>query len=147
MSTQVGQPENLLPAEDLEDALAHLARVEAVGGWKQLAVYIRPALEDDPVEAGRWLRRALNPERREAFQQKHFRRALKLDKAVGCGVLWDWHCRDIGYETSKPRESKSRRLMLMQEDEYLTKRRRQIQEELEELEKSESVAELRRIKK
>ena len=141
MSHQVGQ---LLPPETQEEALAHLARHPAVGGWKQLAAFINLTYADDPEEAGKWLRRALNPNRRENFTKNHFDRALKMGHRTGCHVLWDWHCRNCGYQPSGPMETKSRRLILAEEDERLSQRRRQIAEELDEIDRRDAVKDLRR---
>lgn len=136
---------DLLPPEGLEDALAHLARVEGVGGWKGLACFINPKYSDDPEAAGQWLRNAINPTRREAFKKKHFDRAIERGQRAGCHVVWDWYCRDRGYETSGPVDSKSRKMLLLEEDVRLSARRMEIQKELEREDATEALGDMRSI--
>ena len=131
MSNQVG----LLPPQSRIEAIADLARHPAIGGWKELAVKLNRTLADDPEGAGKWLHRALDPNKRDVFHDGHMRAALRLGCAVGCHVLWHWHCADIGYNASDPLKLKSRRLMLLEERERLSQRDRHIQEDLDDLDR------------
>lgn len=139
MSNQVG----LLPPQTREEALADLARHPAVGGWKNLAVRLKPKLSDDPEEAGKWLHRAVDEGKRDVFHDKHMRRAIRLGNDIGCHVLWHWYAQDVRYQPGDPINSKSRRLLLLEERERISQRDRQIQEQLDELDKLDAVHELR----
>ncbi len=147
MSNEVGQLENqsLMPAESLAQALGHLARYPAVGGWKKLAQHINPNYADDAVEAGKWLDRALDPDRREVFSELHMRRALRLGIRVGCHVLWQWYTDWVGYQFSDPLESKSRRVALLEADAWHSQRKAEIAQALEQLDAEEVAGQLRRV--
>ena len=67
MSNQV----RLLPPQSKFEALADLARHPLVGGWKTLAVCMRPELHDDPEAAGKWLHRALDDTQRDVLHDLH----------------------------------------------------------------------------
>lgn len=128
MSHQVG----LLPPETLEEALGDLARHPGVGGWKNLAAYMNPTHADDPEEAGKWLRRALNPKHREVLHDRHVDRAVEKGKEVGCHVVVRFKCEVVwGYRNPEPVNGKSKRLTLLEEDARLAARRADIQRELE----------------
>jgi hypothetical protein len=140
LSTQVG----LLPPQTLDEALADLARHPAVGGWKELATRINPKLADEPTEAGKWLSRALAPNRREAFLEQHWRRAVELGVSIGCDVCWQFYCEATGHKYSEPAQTKSRKLQLLEERERIASRDRQIQQELDEISAGENVTQLDR---
>lgn len=128
MYNQVG----LLPPETLEEALSDLARIEAVGGWKNLAAYMNPTYADDPEEAGKWLRRAISTNHREVLHDRHIDRAVELGKKVGCHVLVRFKCQVVwGYENPQPRGGDSRRQMLLDEDARISARKAEINRELE----------------
>lgn len=141
MSNQVG----LLPPQTLAEALADLARHEAVGGWKELAVQLNPTLADDPEAAGKWLHRALDSKKRDVFHSRHLRKAIQIGHGAGCHVLWRWFCEDVNYHVSDPINTKSRRLVLLEEDERLSRRKRVIAEELDDIE-SQGSPEVKAVK-
>ena len=142
MSNQVG----LLPPQSRIEAIADLARHPAIGGWKELAVRLNTTLADDPEGAGKWLHRALDGKKRDVFHDGHMRKALRLGCAVGCHVLWHWHSNDVGYNASDPLKLKSRKLMLLEEQERIAMRNRQIQEDLEELNRIDPGSDLKAVK-
>lgn len=129
MSIQVG----LLPPQSLSEALADLSRHPAVGGWKSLACHIRPELAEDPDEAGKWMRRALDINARDIWHDTHMDRAIQKGREVGCHVVWHWKCHYLGYKESGPSSEKSRELTLREERARIAARDCQIQAELEKL--------------
>ena len=141
MSNEVG----LLPPQTLTEALEDLARHPAVGGWKKLAVYVEPKFEDDPAEAGKWLRRALDPEKRDVLHDKHTRRARRLGCQVGCHVFAHWDARDCGYKPPEPDNQKSRHVQILEEEQRLIARQLELRKEREELEAEEAAHNVRRI--
>lgn len=141
MSYQVG----LLPPESLQQALADLSRHPSIGGWKELACYVRPDLAEDPEAAGSWMHRALDPNARDVWHELHMRRALRRGHQVDCHIVMHWLCDTLNYRNPEPIAGKSRRVRLLEEDERIATRRRQIAEELEGLDASEVMGQIKAV--
>ncbi len=128
--------------QSFREAIEDLSRHPAIGGPKALACYIKGD-DDDPAEAARWLQRALDPDRREVFSGVHLQRALRLGRQAGCHILWHWLCDKLEYQASEPKAEASRKAHLTRQLAQTKLREAYLIEELESLERSDSVAHLR----
>ena len=92
--------------ESFEDALE--ATAIACGGKKSFACAMRPEMAEDPDAAGRWLKAALDTERREVLHAIHLVRGLKEARRHHCHILKHWLDEHVGYQKSDIAAPKSR---------------------------------------
>ena len=126
--------------DTFEDVMAALAR--AMGGKKSFAERLRPELDGEPERARRWLLDCLNPEHAAQFHVDHLLRAMKAGREAGCHVLVAWLTRETGYQTPAPAAQPSQRTLLLSEDARLAKRRAQIADDLDRIERQATVLDL-----
>ncbi len=133
MKTAAAQPgEQMLLLDDtFEDVMEALAR--AAGGKKVFAERLRPDLDGEPEKARRWFLDCMNENHAQQFHQIHIIRALKVGREIGCHIVKHWIDDETSYERSRPAAQPSRRVKLLAEDERIARRRRQIAEELEQI--------------
>jgi len=131
--------------DTFEDVMAALGR--AMGGKKQFAEILRPELEGEPDRARRWLLDSLNPEHQQQLHVSHLVRALKAGRESGVHLLMAWLCRETGYAVPEPAAMPSQKTLLLAEAERLSKRQRQISEEIDRIEEGEVVREVARIRR
>lgn len=139
MSNQIG----LLPPQSRIEAISDLSRHPAVGGWKNLACFVRPDLSDEPEKAGEWMHRALDESSRDVFHDHHMDRVIRKGLEVGCHVVMQWKCDMLGYQMPRAAEGKSLRRSLLEEDAHLAARRVEIQKRIEKADAAEAVAQIR----
>lgn len=141
MSNQIG----LLPPQSRIEAISDLSRHPAIGGWKELACFVRPDLAEEPDKAGEWMHRALDEASRDVFHDHHMDRVIRKGIEVGCHVVMHWKCSMLGYQMPPPADGKSERMMLLEEDVRLAARRLEIQKKLEKVQSKEALAAVRAV--
>lgn len=127
--------------DSLEDVIVALAR--SAGGNKQFAAMLRPELDGEPERARRWLLDCLNPDHAQKLSPDHLLRALKIGRERGNHLLIAYLCREAGYTIPEPAAQPSHKTLLLSEAEHLAKRQRQISEDLDRIERSAVVRELK----
>lgn len=81
-----------------EDAFAHLVTV--LGGAKAVGARMRPDLSPDA--AGRWLKNALNADRREQLHPSQVVWLLKAAREAGVHDAMNWLAAECGYTHPEP---------------------------------------------
>ena len=84
--------------ETPEDAFSHL--VSVMGGAKSVGARMRPDLAPDA--AGRWLKDALNADRREQLHPSQVVWLLKAAREAGIHDAMRWIAGECGYTTPDP---------------------------------------------
>jgi hypothetical protein len=84
--------------EQPEDAFSHL--VSVMGGAKAVGARMRPDLAPDA--AGRWLKDALNADRREQLHPSQVIWLLKAAREAGIHDAMRWMAGECGYTTPDP---------------------------------------------
>jgi len=90
--------QSMLFFEGPEDAFSHL--VSLLGGAKSVGARMRPDLAPDA--AGRWLKDALNGERREHLHPSQVIWLLKAAHEAGIHDAMRWIASECGYTTPEP---------------------------------------------
>lgn len=85
---------------DWNDALS--AVIHALGGFKKVAVVLRPELAEKPESAGQWLRDCLNSEKRERMNPDQVFMLLRLARQKDYHAAKFWMDAELGYEQGRP---------------------------------------------
>lgn len=97
--------------ETIADALREV--IQAGGGFKTVAVRIRPDLPAD--HAAGWLRDCCNEGRRERLSPEQLCLLRRIGREVGCHALATFEARDAGYADPQPIEPADERAQLQRD--------------------------------
>lgn len=116
---------------DWNDALD--AVVHALGGYKKVAVMLRPELDQKPNAAAQWLRDCLNQEKPERLNPDQVFMLLRIARAADYHAAKHWMDAELGYEQGRPLKPEDEAASLQSRGADLVRELRMITERLERL--------------
>lgn len=98
--TATHEPNSLALFQDMNDALT--GAVHAIGGFKQVALVLRPELQGRPQQAAQWLRDCLNHEKREKLSPEQLLHLLRMAREGNYHAAKHWIDGEAGYAEGAP---------------------------------------------